>query len=303
MWLDALVGRVLTKVEVFDSWQQAGGPATALPLFGALALSFGDVALFCKSPLRYCREVGGSILTSNEGISLTLGYRIDLCDLDQLEAQQSLLESVGFNPLPKRWQRIPPPPRTGHHLHNGQDIERVIGQRMAAVQLVTSPDIAIDLIPGGLRLSYRADLDGTIQLARPGWHYRISEINLSLPEHAFGWLLDAASYPVWIDGKCWNSVEHYATSFDAELLARTLAANGTACAATRISAARTTIDRLLREKARLAKFVQHPQLALRLGAIRYPVFGKDGLPFLLPSLTEIALARESGVVTIRSGSV
>ncbi len=287
MWLDALVGRVLTKVEVFDSWQQAGGPATALPLFGALALSFGDVVLFCKSPLRYCREVGGSILTNNEGISLPLGYRIDLCDLDQLEAQQSLLESTRFNPYPKRWQRIPPPPRTGHHLHNGRDIERVIGQRMAAVRLVTSPDIAIDLIPesgaGGLRLIYREDLDGTIQLARPGWYYRMSEITLGQPEHAFGWLLDEAPYPVWIDGKCWNSVEHYATSFGAELLARNLAANGTACAAMRISVARITIGRLLREKARLAKFAQHPPLAMRLGAICYPVFGEDGLPLTFPS--------------------
>lgn len=287
MWLNALVGRVLTKVEVFDPWQQAGGPATVLPLFGALALSFGDVALFCKSPLRYCRDAGGSILPGAEGTSLNLGYRIDLCDLDQLEAQQSLLESTRFTPYPKRWQRIPPPPRTGHHLHNGQDIERVIGQRMAAVQLVTSPDIAIDLIPesgaGGLGLCYRADLDGTIQLARPGWHYRIDEINLSQPEHAFGWLLDAAPYPVTLDGKRWNSVEHYATSFDAELLARNLVSSGTACAATRISAARVTVGRWLREKARLAKFVQHPSLAMRLGAIRYPVFGKDGLPFSFPS--------------------
>ena len=299
-----MAGWLLTKVEVFDPWQQAGGPATALPLFGALALSFGEVVLFCKSPLRYCREAGGSILPSSEGIRLHLGYRIDLCDLDQLEVQQSFLESARFNPVPKRWQRIPPPPRTGHHLHNGQDIERVIGQRMAAVQLVASPDIAIDLIPesgaGGLRLIYREDLDGTIQLTRPGWHYRIDEINLSQPEHAFGWLLDAAPYPVTLDGKRWNSVEHYATSFDAELLARNLAANGTACAATRIAAARITIGRLLREKARLAKFMQHPPLALRLGAIRYPVFGKEGLPFLLPSLAEIALARENGIVTARN---
>ena len=99
MIFDCLLGRTLTQVEVFDPW----GPANALPLFGALALSFGDVALFCKSPLRFCREPRGTAIASDEDERIELGFRMDICDQEELAAHQSLLESPRFNPTPLRW--------------------------------------------------------------------------------------------------------------------------------------------------------------------------------------------------------
>lgn len=286
MIFDCLLGRTLTKIKVFDPWRQAGGPANALPLFGALALSFGDVTLFCKSPLRYCRESRGTAIASDDGERIELGFRMDICDQEELAAHQSLLESPRFSPTLLRWQRIPPPPRQGGILHNRQDIELAIGTHLGSVRLVVEPEIAIDLIPAAteacLRITYREDLDGAIQLARPGWRYAISRIVLTRPEHAFGWLLDDAPCPICVDGKCWDSVERFATSFDAELLARHVTRDGTPCVAERISAARAAVGIELRKTARLCKFLQHEQLARRLSAIRYPVLGSDGSPFWLP---------------------
>jgi hypothetical protein len=286
MIFDCLLGRTLTKVEVFDPWRQAGGPANALPLFGALAMSFGDVALFCKSPLHYCRQPGGTAIASDDGERIELGFRMDICDQEELAARQSLLESPRFNPTPLCWQRIPPPPRQGGILHNRLDIERAIGTQLGSVRFVRTPEIALDLIPVAtdacLRITYREDLDGAIQFARPGWRYAISRIKLTRPEHAFGWLLDDAPYPICVQGKCWNSVERFATSFDAELLARHLARDGTPCVAERISAARVAVAIELRQTARLCKFLQHDPLARRLQALHYPVLGSDGLPFWLP---------------------
>jgi hypothetical protein len=57
--------------------------------------------------------------------------------------------------------------------------------------------------------------------------------------------------------------------------------NASACAAARISAVAATVDSLLRQKERLCKFAQHPQLARRLWAIRYPVVLPDLTPFSL----------------------
>lgn len=286
MIFDCLHGRTLTKVEVFDPWGQVGSPANALPLFGALALSFGEVALFCKSPLRYCRQAGGTVIATEDGERIELGFRMDLCDPEELAAHQSLLASPRFNPLPQCWQRIPPPPRQGGILHNRQDIEKAIGTQLGSVGFVRAPEFAIDLIPvaadARLRITYREDLDGAIQLARPGWRYAISRIQPARSDHAFGWLRDDAPYPICVQNKCWDNVERFATSFDAELLARHLAREATPCVAERISAVRATVGIELRLTARLCKFLQHEQLARRLAAIRYPVLDSDGSPYWLP---------------------
>jgi hypothetical protein len=290
MVLGSLVGRTLTKVEVFDPWRQVGGPAAVLPLFGALALHFGDMALFCKSPLRYCRDACGTIILGDDDECVHLGYRIDLCEPDQLEAQQNLVASEQFNPIPRCWQRIPPPPRTGGLLHTFPDIERAIGHRLAYVRLTTSCHAALELASdaggGVLRLTYREDLDGAIQLARPGWHHSISKIILTRPDHPFGWLLDTAPYTICVDGRQWNSVEQFATSFDAERLARAIAGTDSVSTAERLSAARTAVGSQLRARGRQIKFQQHPQLALRLRAISYPVVGIDSLFFGLPTTSE-----------------
>lgn len=106
--------------------------------------------------------------------------------------------------------------------------------------------------------------------------HHFPRIVLTRPEHTFGWLLDDARDPICVQGNCWDSVERFATSFDAELLARHLARDGKPCVAEQISAARAAVGIELRQAARLCKFLQHDQLALRLQALRYPVVGLDG---------------------------
>lgn len=85
----ALIGQRLAAVRVFEP-QQAPLPSTETRrpplLFGGLALVFERQALILTSPLRYRLKPLGSYYGLSDGRSVSLGYRITLCDTDELDA-------------------------------------------------------------------------------------------------------------------------------------------------------------------------------------------------------------------------
>ena len=85
----ALIGQRLAAVRVFEP-QQAPLPSTDTLgpplLFGGIALVFEQQALILTSPLRYRLKLLGSYYGLSDGRSVSLGYRVTLCDTDELDA-------------------------------------------------------------------------------------------------------------------------------------------------------------------------------------------------------------------------
>lgn len=85
----ALIGERLAAVRVFEP-QQAPLPSTDTLgpplLFGGVALVFEHQALILTSPLRYRLKPLGSYYGLSDGRSVSLGYRVTLCDTDELDA-------------------------------------------------------------------------------------------------------------------------------------------------------------------------------------------------------------------------
>jgi len=85
----ALIGQRLAAVRVFEPQQaplsskDIWGPPL---LFGGVALVFEQQALILTSPLRYRLKPLGSYYGLSDGRSVSLGYRVTLCDTDELDA-------------------------------------------------------------------------------------------------------------------------------------------------------------------------------------------------------------------------
>lgn len=272
-----LAGKVLTQIVVFDTWRQASGPSSHLPLFGAVALCFGDDVLLLESPLRYRRSGRGTSITLAGGEEIVLGYRADWLDGERFAWQQECLRTLYPYPLAGSWQSTPFHPAYGQ-LHNSQDLVRILGKAVTSATWITSAEevcpflsLSFSGAPGELWLTYRDDLDGAIQLARPGWRYDLKLIQPATITEAFGWLRDDFPVALVIDQQTWNSVEHYATSLAAHRLARDMAGTAAACTAIRSSTWLASATTTLRAKAREMKWAQFPTLGRRYRAIRYPV--------------------------------
>lgn len=85
----ALIGQRLAAVLVFEP-QQAPLPSkdtVGQPLlFGGVAFVFEQQALILTSPFRYRLIPLGSYYGLSDGRTVSLGYRITLCDTDELDA-------------------------------------------------------------------------------------------------------------------------------------------------------------------------------------------------------------------------
>ena len=85
----ALIGQRLAAVRVFEPQQAPLPPRDTLGpplLFGGVALVFEQQALILTSPLRYRLKPLGSYYGLSDGRTVSLGYRITLCDTDELDA-------------------------------------------------------------------------------------------------------------------------------------------------------------------------------------------------------------------------
>lgn len=289
MEFDPFLGKRLTAMSVFEPWKERGTQPIRPPLFGAIALEFGDIALLFESPLRYSRAGWNASLESfmaPGGLhSVTTDYRPIVCDMDQLRWHKRLVEhrscvcetdQSGFHKRvredgvsvlqPSIWTSVLPESRHRLVLDNLPDLRRLYGQTLLAMSPVS--DTVMELRFSGqdfpLWLTYREDLDGAIQVAWAGWHHQITAIVVSEPDCAFGWLHPNAPYSIRVKAKCWPNISRYIES-----------ARWEATRSQRDPRSQNENHLLaIHEEALRLKFEAHPQLARRFAAIRYPIFSE-----------------------------
>lgn len=154
----ALIGQRLAAVRMFEPQQapllptEAFGPAL---LFGGVAFVFERQALILTSPLRYRSKPLGSFYGLLDGRSVSLGYRVTLCDTDELNAFLPMAASL---PHWLGWKALSLP---------------VVSDVLKSLQVIASRWAAnrwdIELcFEAGLQycLRYRPELDGTIEVAQ-----------------------------------------------------------------------------------------------------------------------------------------
>jgi len=154
----ALIGQRLAAVKVFEPWQTPVLPTEALGpslLFGGAAFVFERQALILTSPLRYRSKPVGSYYGLSDGSSVSLGYRVTLCDTNELNAFLPMAASL---PHWLGWKELS---------------LSAIGDALESLQVVASCGAAnrwdIELcFEAGLQycLRYRPELDGTIEVAQ-----------------------------------------------------------------------------------------------------------------------------------------
>lgn len=154
----ALIGQRLAAVRVFEPWQARLMPTADVGpalLFGGVAFVFERQALILTSPLRYRSRPVGSYYGLMDGRSVSLGFRVTLCDADELSA---FLPMAACLPHWLGWQAFSLP---------------AIDDALQSLQVVASHwvadgwDIELSFL-AGLRycLRYRAELDGSIEVAQ-----------------------------------------------------------------------------------------------------------------------------------------
>lgn len=284
MEFDPLFGRRLTALTVLETWRYSSDPEFQLPLFGAVALEFGALALLLKSPLRFARIDRHASLASflaPDGLRANrASYRPIVCELDALEFHKRALQGVTSAAQPCRWISVLPQSRTSLVLDNLPDLQQLYDQTLLGMTAVSSTVIELRFTGQEFptRTHYREDLDGAIQVAWAGWQHRIREIVVSEPECAFGWLHLQAPYPICARSRRWPNIERYIkwATWDATRGHRDPLAD----------------DRVLlaiHEDALRMKFECHPALARRFAAIRYPIAGLSDMA--IQGLTRLRAAR------------
>ena len=275
MRLETLIGSPLTGIEVCEPWAKALTTQSTLPqdLAGAFVLTFGSsaaaVSLVCTSPLRHLHCQEGTILGVASGDAVSLGYRLTVCDVAEASVLRSTATTAQWSP----WTRLA-------HSATAQILARI---DVTAEQWVADgPARGIDLTFASgqrLRLGYRADLDGCIELTAPNHHFQIDRITVDSPEQGFGWLHPAALVSFVLSDQVWRSAK---VADWPHALRKALQSHKTPEAFYR-----QTLRRAL-----MARFQQRPMLQQRLLALRYPVQVKDVPEGLIEEITQ-ALAQRS----------
>jgi hypothetical protein len=258
MRLETLIGSPLTGIEVCEPWAKALTTQSTLPqdLAGAFVLTFGSsaaaVSLVCTSPLRHLHCQEGTIFGLASGDAVSLGYRFTVCDV----ADTTILRSTATTAQWAPWTRLAHP-ATAHKLVRIDVTSELWGGN--------APSWGIDLAFASgqrIRLSYRADFDGAIELAAPGHHVEIDRITVEGPEQGFGWLHPAELVSFVLSDQVWRSakVAHWPLT-----LRKALQSHQTP----------EVFYRDTMRRALTARFRQTPLLHRRLLALRYPVQVND----------------------------
>lgn len=262
MDFNALAGQRLLRVDVFEPWgeytTQRYGPKGVPPLSGGLVFLFDSAALICTSPLRYRHHQQGTMYGLPSGASVSLGYRVTVCDREDVKALLPM--TFGLPSGEEYWytRMESALPAIGTTLTQAG----VVGEGGTVCELAWG--IELCFAQGRrYRLSYRPELDGSIELAAPGQHFKIDRIVVLGPEEDFGWLHLAAPLDFILDDQLWRS----ATVADWSLALRK---------ALQSHQAPEVFYRQTLRRALLARFRQRPLHLQRLLALRYPVKVKDG---------------------------
>ncbi len=154
----ALIGQRLAAVQVFEPWQAPVPPTEASRpplLFGGVAFAFERQALILTSPLRYRAKPLGSYYGLLDGRCVSLGFRVTLCDADELNAFLPIAASL---PHWLGWQTLSLP-ATGDALNSLQVVASDWAANRWNIELSFQP---------GLRycLRYRPELDGSIEVVQ-----------------------------------------------------------------------------------------------------------------------------------------
>ena len=250
MLFDDLLFQTLHRVELIDPWrtplQQPGAVGSSL-LAGGVVLYFDDVALVCTSPLRTgLRSKGTAVALASGGIG-ALGYCLTLIDVDEAGAIAS----------PCRYRRTVP----GHELPFARDANdplTVLLLDLAERNSAVSCTLRMRLLGAGwCELTYRADLDGCIELVANGQGCEVECVTVSNTDDTLGYLSPASTYPFALDGACWKSAHPRDWPWP---LARECR-----------SQPNSSEYRQVMKAALLARFQQHPVLRRRLLALRCTV--------------------------------
>ncbi len=278
MDFNALAGQRLLGVDVFEPWgeytSQRYAPKGVPPLSGALVFLFDRAALICTSPLRYLRHQQGTLYGLPSGASVSLGYRATVCDREDVATLLPI--TFGLPSGEEHWHtwRESALPAIGTTLaeavvvgEGGADGEAAWGVELRFAQ------------GRRYRLSYRPELDGSLELAEPGQHFNIEQILVEGPEQDFGWLHPAVPLDFILDDQVWRS----AKAADWPLALRK---------ALQSHHAPETFYRDTLHRALTARFRQTPLLLQRLLALHYPVQVKDVPDGLIEELA-VALRKDS----------
>lgn len=259
----ALIGQRLAAVRVFEPWQACLAPTADVgpaALFGGVALVFERQALLLTSPLRYLGGGQGSQYGVADGRMVALGFRMTLCDANELDAF-----------LPVTYCR-----QGRGHWPRGLSLSLpMAGDVLASLHVGESGCAAF---PWGIALGFcsgkryllcfRPELDGSIELVTPGIVlHRVDAITVLGPNQDFGWLRPAAPLDFVLDDRRWKSAKVSDWPF---VLRKRLQSCADPAA---------FYHHILR-RAFLARFGQRPTYRQRLLALRYPVYCKgvpDGL--------------------------
>lgn len=246
-----LVGQKLCRLWVFDQDNFPSFTGNSL-LAGALAWEFEDAMLVLSSPLRYLHCGQGSVMGDEAGSLYDMGFRVTLLSLEAADAWLSRF--VGRTTVDAPYWR------------------RMIGQRLRSVGLM-SDSVQSSLTPWHIELvfseeplpccvSYRQDLDGLIEARDSGKYFELSEIEVSSPKQAFGWLHPAAPLEFILGEQLWRSAQTSDWPFPVRKQLQ-------------ISTQPDAFYRDTLSRALVARFQQHPRYRQRLQALQYPVRVKD----------------------------
>ena len=261
MGFSTLAGQCLLRVEVFEPWRESNSqrhaPKGAPLLCGALVMAFENAALICTSPLRYLHSQRGTMYGLPVGESVSLGYRITTCDREDVKTVLPI--TFGLPPGAEylhTWMQ-PPLPAIGMVLAE----TAIVGVGLADDELAWGIELRF---ASGLSywLSYRPELDGSIELDAPGQHFDVDQIIVDEPEQDFGWLHPATPLNFILDNQMWRSAQ----VADWPLALR------------KAQQSHQTPEAFYRDtmrRALMARFRQAPLLRQRLLALRYPVQVKD----------------------------
>ncbi len=245
-----LGGQKLTQLWAFDQDNVPRSTGNSL-LAGALAWEFEDVMLVLSSPLRHLHCGQGSIMSDEAGSLCDMGFRVTL--LPHEDADAWLARFIGRTTVDApHWRKL-------------------IGQRLNAVHLVSSypnqrqrwhMELVFNEVALPCNIAYRQDLDGLIEVCDSGDHFELSEIEVSSPKHAFGWLHPATPLEFILGEQLWRSAQMSDWPFAVRKKIQ-------------VSQHPQEFYRHTLSKALVARFEQHPIYRQRLQALRYPVKVKD----------------------------
>lgn len=190
-----LGGQKLTQLWAFDQDNFPRSTGNSL-LAGALAWEFEHAMLVLSSPLRHLHCGQGSIMGNEAGSLCDMGFRMTLLSLEDADAWLTRFAGRVTVDAP-HWRRL-------------------MGQRLNAVHLVSSRpnqrqrwhmELVFNEVALPCQVTFRQDLDGLIEVSDSDDHFELSEIEVSSPKQAFGWLHPAAPLEFILGEQLWRSAQ------------------------------------------------------------------------------------------------